>query len=106
MIASEASATPGLMPSAPQNLQATAGDERVDLTWQAPASDGGAPTSLTLNPGAKLPLPENAFVQEVGEILDVRPNRYNEIVLYNVCKKTFVLLFIVIYTIFTSYVLY
>jgi len=30
------------VPSAPQNLQATAGDSQVTLTWQAPASDGGS----------------------------------------------------------------
>ncbi|AGB04610.1 putative protease [Aciduliprofundum sp. MAR08-339] len=29
-------------PSAPQNLQATAGDGQVSLSWQAPSSNGGA----------------------------------------------------------------
>ena len=43
---SEASATPRLtvtVPSAPQNLQATPGLFQVNLTWSAPANDGGAP---------------------------------------------------------------
>src|SRR5207249_5037376 len=39
----EASATPTGPPSAPQNLQATAGTGSVTLTWQTPASDGGSP---------------------------------------------------------------
>src|SRR6266566_9937644 len=30
-------------PSAPQNLEAVAGDANVGLSWQAPASDGGSP---------------------------------------------------------------
>src|SRR5881396_1489610 len=30
-------------PSAPQNLEAVAGDGNVGLSWQAPASDGGSP---------------------------------------------------------------
>ncbi len=30
-------------PTAPRNLQATAGDAQVGLTWQAPLSDGGSP---------------------------------------------------------------
>ncbi|MFQ6013555.1 MAG: fibronectin type III domain-containing protein, partial [Thermoplasmata archaeon] len=32
-------------PAAPQNLQATAGDGQVDLTWQAPTLDGGSPVT-------------------------------------------------------------
>jgi len=42
----EVSATPQsgvTVPSAPQNLVATPGDQRVALSWQAPASDGGSP---------------------------------------------------------------
>ena len=42
----EVSATPTAgpsAPSAPQNLQAFAGNRQVTLTWVAPASDGGAP---------------------------------------------------------------
>jgi parallel beta-helix repeat protein len=31
------------IPSAPQNLQANSGDGYVNLTWNAPASDGGSP---------------------------------------------------------------
>ncbi|MGC8912671.1 MAG: fibronectin type III domain-containing protein [Thermoplasmata archaeon] len=38
----EVSATPCTVPSAPQNLQATAGNGNVTLTWQPPASDGGS----------------------------------------------------------------
>src|SRR5256712_6854452 len=37
--ASSDSPTP---PSAPQNLQATGGNARVTLSWQAPASNGGS----------------------------------------------------------------
>ncbi|MFA5896389.1 MAG: fibronectin type III domain-containing protein [Thermoplasmata archaeon] len=39
----EASATPVSVPLAPQNLQATAGDTQVTLTWQAPSANGGSP---------------------------------------------------------------
>src|SRR5207245_2845739 len=39
----EASATTLTMPSAPQNLQATAGIRNVTLSWQAPSSNGGSP---------------------------------------------------------------
>jgi fibronectin type 3 domain-containing protein len=39
----EVSATPALLPSAPQSLQAAAGNGLVSLTWQPPASDGGSP---------------------------------------------------------------
>jgi len=38
----EASATPTTVPSAPQNLHATAGTGKVILTWQAPSSNGGS----------------------------------------------------------------
>ncbi|MFQ6060222.1 MAG: fibronectin type III domain-containing protein [Thermoplasmata archaeon] len=38
----EASATPATRPSEPMNLQATAGNNRVTLTWNPPASDGGS----------------------------------------------------------------
>jgi len=37
----EASATPGSVPSQPLNLQATQGEGRVTLTWESPADDGG-----------------------------------------------------------------
>src|SRR5205823_1309412 len=43
ILSNEASATPTGAPSAPQNLQATAGVRNVALTWQAPSSDGGSP---------------------------------------------------------------
>jgi PKD repeat protein len=32
-----------ILPTAPQNLQASAGDTQVTLTWSAPVSDGGSP---------------------------------------------------------------
>src|SRR2546426_1878571 len=38
----EASATPHLIPSVPQNLQATGGNARVSLSWQVPSSNGGS----------------------------------------------------------------
>jgi len=39
----EVSATPCSAPSAPQNLVATAGNQQVLLSWQAPADNGGSP---------------------------------------------------------------
>src|SRR5947208_30110 len=39
----EASATTPTIPSAPQNLQATAGIGNVTLSWQVPSSNGGSP---------------------------------------------------------------
>ncbi|NPA75623.1 MAG: DUF2341 domain-containing protein [Euryarchaeota archaeon] len=36
-------ATPKTVPSAPQNLNAIAGNRFVNLTWSAPSDDGGAP---------------------------------------------------------------
>src|SRR5205807_1857669 len=47
----EASATPGAPPppptppTAPTNLVATVGNAQAGLTWQAPASNGGSPTT-------------------------------------------------------------
>ena len=44
----EASATPQASfdkPSAPRDLVATGGDAKVDLSWSAPANEGGAPVS-------------------------------------------------------------
>jgi titin len=42
-------AAPVTLPGAPTNVQATAGDAKADVTWSAPASDGGAPiTGYTL----------------------------------------------------------
>ncbi len=38
----EVSATPGTVPSAPQNLIVIPGDSFVNLTWMPPASDGGS----------------------------------------------------------------
>src|SRR5437867_3533857 len=42
LLSNEASATPVSVPSAPQNLQATAGTSNVALTWNAPSSNGGS----------------------------------------------------------------
>ncbi len=41
-LSDETTATPITVPSAPQNLEATAGDERVILRWDEPSSDGGS----------------------------------------------------------------
>ncbi|MHA2112792.1 MAG: fibronectin type III domain-containing protein, partial [Candidatus Hodarchaeales archaeon] len=38
----EASATPSTVPSAPQTLIATSGDNQVSLNWGTPADDGGS----------------------------------------------------------------
>ena len=43
LLSNEASATPPTVPSAPQNLQATAGPLTVALTWDAPSTNGGSP---------------------------------------------------------------
>src|SRR5437899_3073462 len=42
ILSNEASATTFSIPSAPQNLQATAGIGNVTLSWQAPSSNGGS----------------------------------------------------------------
>lgn len=39
----EANATPAGLPSPPENLQATADLSSINLTWEAPISDGGSP---------------------------------------------------------------
>lgn len=41
----EVNATPATVPSPPNNLQFTAGDSYVNLTWNPPASDGGSSIS-------------------------------------------------------------
>src|SRR5439155_13529852 len=41
-LSNEASARPAGAPSAPQNLQATAGNSQVSLSWQAPSSNSGS----------------------------------------------------------------
>lgn len=40
---SEVNATPSTVPDAPQNLDARVGNEYVNLTWEAPLFNGGAP---------------------------------------------------------------
>src|SRR5207249_452310 len=42
-LSNEASATAITVPSAPQNLQASAGTRNATLTWDAPSSNGGSP---------------------------------------------------------------
>ena len=42
MIGRASSVTPATVPGAPTGLSATAGDQEVDLSWTAPASNGGA----------------------------------------------------------------
>jgi|GEM_PF-1437327 len=45
----ETSAVPCTVPSAPQNMSATAGNENVTLTWEPPADTGGMPiTNYTI----------------------------------------------------------
>jgi hypothetical protein len=52
-------------PSSPQNLTAVAGQTQVNLTWDAPSTDGGSPiTNYTIYRGAS---PESlAYLAEVG----------------------------------------
>jgi len=40
-LSSEVSATPATKPSIPQNLQTVIGNHTINLTWQAPSSNGG-----------------------------------------------------------------
>jgi len=67
----EVSATPTAgpsPPSAPQNLQAFAGNKQVTLTWVAPASDGGAPiTSFRIYAGPASS--DKSMVAETGNQL-------------------------------------
>jgi len=50
----EVNATPQTVPSAPRNLVARWGDGYVDLTWEAPADDGGLPiTGYRIYRGAR-----------------------------------------------------
>ena len=42
VIGRASSVTPATVPGAPTGLSATAGDQEVDLSWTAPASNGGA----------------------------------------------------------------
>jgi titin len=67
----EANATPSAapsVPSAPQALGAVAGNAQVDLTWSAPASDGGSPiTNYTIYRG--LSSGGEAFLVQIGNVL-------------------------------------
>ena len=52
-----------VVPSAPQNLQATPGNGTLDLTWAAPASDGNSPVTsytVTLTPQGGSALPSHS----------------------------------------------
>ena len=40
--AAQVQATPATVPTAPQELRATTSDQQVNLTWSAPANDGGS----------------------------------------------------------------
>jgi fibronectin type 3 domain-containing protein len=42
-LSTEISTTPGTVPEVPTSLSANAGDTFVELTWNAPSSDGGSP---------------------------------------------------------------
>ncbi len=44
-LSNEAGVTAGTVPSAPIGLIATAGDSYIEITWSAPASDGGLPVT-------------------------------------------------------------
>ncbi len=62
--------TPPIVPSAPQNLQAASGTEKVMLAWAAPRSDGG--TNITnyqiyrgLTSGGE------TFLKSVGNVLNI-----------------------------------
>jgi len=64
----EANATPAGVPTEPRDLSAQAGNHQVNLSWVAPASEGGSPIAnyrlfRGMAPGAE------AFLVEVGDVL-------------------------------------
>lgn len=59
---------PVALPSAPQNVQATAGNQQVTLTWSAPASDGGSSiTNYSIYRGTTSG--GEIFLVEIGNVL-------------------------------------
>jgi subtilisin len=64
----DAGASPPTVPGAPQNLSAIAGDGSVELSWSAPADDGGSPiTGYNLYRGTSAG--ELALLAALGEVL-------------------------------------
>jgi len=64
----EADATPKTTPLAPQNLQASAGDAQIALTWTAPTSNGGSViTNYRIYRGTTSG--GETFLIEVGDVL-------------------------------------
>ena len=68
-------------PSAPRNLQATAGDNTVTLTWDAPADDGGVPLTAYFvykgtSPGGEGPLGGIGLVTSYLDLLVTNGKTY------------------------------
>ena len=67
-LSNEVSATPRGPPSPPQNLQASAGDSYVDISWNSAASDGGSPvTHYRIYRGTTSG--GETFLVEIGDLL-------------------------------------
>ena len=73
--AAEVGATPATVPSAPQNLAATPGEDAVVLAWQAPGDDGGAAvTGYRYRYADGASVPENKVWISAGADLTVTVN--------------------------------